>query len=99
MKRTLIAFAAAAAMIVAAAPQQAQARNGGAVAAGIIGGIAAGAIIAGAANSGPRNYYDGPTYAPAYAVEPAPRGCYAQQEVWSPRYQNYVVRNVRVPCY
>ena len=80
-------------MIIAAAPQQAQARNGGAVAAGIIGGIAAGAIIAGAANSGPRSYYDGPTYAPAYAVEPEPRGCFARQEVWSPRYQNYVVRN------
>lgn len=98
MKRTLIALAAATAVILAAAPQSAQARNnGGAIAAGVIGGIAAGAIIAGAANS--RGPYDGPVYAPSYAVEPAPRGCFERQEVWSPRYQTYVVRTVRVPCY
>jgi hypothetical protein len=98
MKQTLTACAAA--LILAVALQPAQARNnGGAIAAGVIGGIAAGAIIAGAANAEPRGPYDGPVYAPAYAVEPAPRGCFAQQEVWSPRYQAYVTRNVRVPCY
>jgi hypothetical protein len=96
MKRTSIACAAA--LILAAAMQPAQARNrGGAVAAGIIGGIAAGAIIAGAANA--RGPYDGPVYAPAYEVAPPPAGCYARQEVWSNRHQAYVVRNVRVPCY
>jgi hypothetical protein len=98
MKR--ISMVCAAAVILAAAMHPAQARNnGGAVAAGIIGGIAAGAIIAGAANSAPRGPYDGPVYAPAYEVAPPPAGCYARQEVWSNRHQAYVVRNVRVPCY
>lgn len=98
MKQILTACAAA--LILAVALQPAQARNnGGAIAAGVIGGIAAGAIIAGAANADPRGPYDGPVYAPAYAVEPAPGACFARQEVWSPRYQAYVMRNVRVPCY
>jgi hypothetical protein len=91
--------ACAAALILAVALQPAQARNNGAVAAGVIGGIAAGAIIAGAAAEANRGPYDGPVYAPAYAVQPAPGACFARQEVWSPRYQAYVMRNVRVPCY
>jgi hypothetical protein len=58
-------------------------RRGAAIAAGIIGGIAAGALIAGAAQAQPR-YYE-PEYAPAYepAYEPryyqAPRHRYVPE--------------------
>ncbi len=68
MVRTLTAIAVAASLGLStvAAPQQVEARHG-AVAAGIIGGLAAGAILgAAAANNG---YYGGPGYygpAPAY---------------------------------
>jgi len=96
MNRTLIACAAAAAVGFVSAAQPAHAGNGGAVAAGVLGGLAVGAIIGGAAARGP---YDGPVYAPA-PVYVAPREtCIQQRQVWSDRYQGYVVRNVRVPCY
>jgi hypothetical protein len=99
MKRILsvAALAATVALGGLAVSSQAEARNGGAVAAGVIGGLAVGAIVGGAAAQ-QRGYYDGPNYAvePAYA---APGGaCVERREVWSNRYQNYVVRNVRVPC-
>jgi hypothetical protein len=71
MKKTLTALAAAATIAVAAvaAPQQAEAR-GGRIAAGIIGGLAVGAIIGSAVNSshyGPGYYAygPGPYYGPA----------------------------------
>ena len=75
MKRTIIALAAAA-VVAAALPSPAQAGcRGCAVGAGVIGGLAAGAIIGSAiANSGPRYYEPAPLYAapppPAYHVEP-----------------------------
>lgn len=62
LKKTGLAVAAAAILAVGtfAAPQQAQAHdNGGAVAAGVIGGLAAGALI-GSAVAAP------PSYGPAY---------------------------------
>lgn len=79
MKKVLFAVAAAALVAFGsvAAPKQAEARNGGAVAAGVIGGLAAGAIIGGAiANSQPRYYAPAPGYVayPAYSVAP-PYGC------------------------
>jgi hypothetical protein len=72
MTRTLTTLAAAATLAVAAiaAPAPAQARGGGAIAAGVIGGLAAGAII-GSAASQPYGYYGG--YAaggPYYAASP-----------------------------
>ena len=79
--KTLTALAAAATLGLAAiaTPQPAEAR-GGAIAAGIIGGLAAGAII-GSAVHGP--YYG---YGPGY-YGPAPAyyggGCYwTRQRVW-----------------
>ena len=86
MHKTLTALALAATIAVAAvaAPQAAEARDHGAVAAGIIGGLAAGAIIGSAAANngyyGNGGYYYGPgPYAyqpePVY-VEPAPRPYY-----------------------
>ena len=70
MRKTLTAVAAAATIAVAAVcattPAEARWRGGGAVAAGVIGGIAAGALIAGAG----RGYYG---YAPGYyGYAPAP---------------------------
>jgi hypothetical protein len=77
MKHTIIALAAAG-LVAAALPTSAQARcDGCAVGAGVLGGLAAGAIIGGAiANSQPRYY--GPE--PGYVVyegygAPYPAGC------------------------
>ena len=73
MTRGLIALAVAAAMGAAILPAPAQAgNNGGAVAAGVIGGLAVGTML-GAAAAQPRYY--GPPPAPVY-VEPAPSECY-----------------------
>ena len=82
--KTLTALAAAATIGIAAvaAPQSADAhwRGGGAVAAGVIGGLAAGAIIGSAAGYGP--YYG---YGPGY-YGPSPAyygGCYwTRERVW-----------------
>jgi hypothetical protein len=66
MKKAIFAIAAAAVLAVGtlSAPTPAEARcNGCGVGAGIIGGLAAGAIIGGAiANSGPRYYGPEPGY-------------------------------------
>jgi hypothetical protein len=65
MKKTQIAIASAATLTIAslAAPQPAQARCWGcAVGAGVIGGLAAGAIIGAAAAHGPYYYGPGPVY-------------------------------------
>ncbi|MBV9557377.1 MAG: hypothetical protein JO254_09875 [Pseudolabrys sp.] len=78
MTKTLTALAVAATMAIGAvaAPPKAEAR-GGAIAAGVIGGLAAGAIIGSAA----RPYYYGPGYGyygpAAYAYGP---GCYWHRE-------------------
>ena len=81
MKHTMIALAAAA-LLAAAVPNAAQADcHGCGVAAGVVGGLAAGAIIGGAiANSQPR-YEPAPVYVappppppPGYYVEPADDG-------------------------
>ena len=71
--KTLTAFAAAATIGLAAVatPQPAEARNGGAIAAGVIGGLAVGALIGAAA------YY---AAAPGYYGY---GGCYwTRQRVW-----------------
>jgi hypothetical protein len=82
MRKTLIAIAAAATVALGsfAMPQPAQARHGGAVAAGIIGGLAAGAIIGSAAAQGPYygpGYYYGP--GPVYYQRPH---CWWHRERW-----------------
>ena len=108
MKKTLTVLAAAGALafVSVAAPTDANAqwrRSGGAVAAGVVTGLAAGAIIGGAL--APRYYEPAPVYgepapvygapAPAY-VAPGPAGCVQPQWVWSQRRGEYVGRNVRV---
>ena len=77
MKHTIIALAAAA-TLAAALPPSAQAHcSGCGVAAGVVGGLAAGAIIGGAiANSQPRYYAPAPGYVvyEGYGA-PYPAGC------------------------
>jgi hypothetical protein len=98
MKKSILAIATGAALAVATlAPSPADARHRGAVAAGIIGGLAAGAIIGGAIASRPA--YGGPVYVEEPVYVAPPRRCYADEEVWSPRHQAYIIRRVRVPCY
>jgi hypothetical protein len=103
MHKTLTALGAAAVIATAAivAPTQAEAGNGGAVAAGVIGGLALGAIAAGAYNGG-YGYGYGPGYgyygapAPAYYGAYGP-GCTIQrQRVWDG--YGWVIRRARV-CY
>ena len=103
MTKTLTALAAAATLAVVAVgvPTDANAqwrRGGGAVAAGVLGGLAVGAIIGSAV--APRYYYaePEPVYAPAPLYAEPPATCVDQQWVWSPRRGDYVMRNVRVPC-
>jgi hypothetical protein len=85
---TVVASASALALVSVAAPGTAEARCVGcAVGAGIVGGIAAGAIIAGATANRGYGYYDGayayePGYGSAYAYEPG----YAYSE---PAYGGY----------
>src|SRR3954447_7389214 len=98
MKKTLTAFVAAATMAsaIAALPTAAGApRHRCAAGAGVLGGLVAGAIIGGAvANARPAPVYVEP--APVYAAPV--RTCLVEQQVWSPRYQAYVMRPVRVAC-
>jgi hypothetical protein len=63
MRKTLTAVAAAAILALAtfAAPQQAEARHGH-VAAGVIGGLALGALLGAAAANNGYYYAPGPTY-------------------------------------
>jgi hypothetical protein len=94
MNKTLVTLAAAAIVATAAisAPTQAQARNGGAIAAGVVGVLALGAIAAGAYGYGPGyGYYGAPAYG-AYGP-----GCVIRRErVWDG--YGWAIRRVRV-CY
>ena len=99
MKKALIAFAAAATLAVStmSAPTPAEARNnGGAVAAGIIGGLAAGAIIGSAANG---YYGGGPYYGYGYAPGPVYYGpsCYwTRERYWNGwRWRSHRIRVCR----
>ena len=86
---TAVAAAATLGLATVAAPQPAEAR-GGAIAAGIIGGLAVGALI-GAAAQGPYYGY-GPAY---YGPGPYYGGCYwTRQRVWDG--WGWRVRPVRV---
>lgn len=102
MRKAFIAILAALAIAgtFAATASDAQARHfrghGGAVAAGVIGGLAAGAIIGGALATRPA--YADPYYAPApvYVAPPPPRCWTERQQVWDPYYGVYRTQRVRV---
>ena len=86
MTKTLTALAAVATMAVAAVavPQQAQARwHGRHFGPGIIGGLAAGAIIGGAL-AAPYYYGDGPYYYGGYYGGPYAYGACWRERFWTP---------------
>jgi hypothetical protein len=83
---------AALALAVTATSQPAFARDGGAVAAGVIGGVAVGAIIGSQAN---RGYYGGPGYyQPEY--QPVYNNCRIERERVVDQYGQYHTRHIRV---
>jgi hypothetical protein len=100
MKKFLMVCATAAALaFTAAAPQPAEARDGAAVAAGVLGGLMVGGMIGAAAASQPpryapppRAYYDEPVY---YAPQPR---CYMTrgEPVWDGYRGVWVRPRVRV---
>src|SRR5262245_50093092 len=100
MTKTFTALAAAAVVAVAAVamPTQADAhwRGGGAVAAGVIGGIAAGALIAGATRPA-YGYGYGYGYGPYYAAPVYGPPCYWRRERFFDGY-GWRIRRVQV-CY
>ncbi len=94
---SVIAVATMTALGGMVASSSVQARDEGAIIGGVLGGLAVGAIVGGAAQ---QHYYEpAPVYRerPMYAV-PRREMCVEQREVWSNRHQNYIVRNVRVSC-
>jgi hypothetical protein len=104
----LVASTFGAGMIVASSEAEARPRRGAAIAAGIIGGIAAGALIAGAARGAYAapgyGYYDR-GYAPAYGggyryvndgYYAAPRRCYTTKQRYWIDEDTIAIRRVRV---
>jgi hypothetical protein len=98
MTKGILALVTAGALGVAAvaAPAPAEARNrGGAIAAGVIGGLALGAIASGA-YAGNRYYGGGPYYAAPARVYYGPDCHWQRQRVWDG--YGWRVQRVRV-CY
>ena len=94
--KAIVAIAAVSVLALSvSAPAPALAGNGGAVAAGVVGGLAVGAIIGSQAN---RNYYSGPSYVdqPAYVVDPGYRQCHIERQEVVDGYGNIRVRRIRV---
>ena len=92
MKVITVAAIAGLALAVTVAPQPALARNGGAIAAGVVGGLAVGAIIGSQANRGyygDQGYY-GSGYQPSYS------GCHTERQQVEDGYGNVRLRRVRV---
>lgn len=86
-KLTILTAAGVLAVAAIAAPAPASARNDGAIAAGVIGGLAAGAIIGSAASQNryyapnAYGYAPGPVYyGPGYVAGPE---CYRRERVWN----------------
>jgi hypothetical protein len=87
---TLTAFAALMAVTVS---QPANAGgNGGAVAAGVVGGLAVGAIVGSQAN---RGYYGGPGYYES-GYQPVYGGCHIERQQFEDGYGRIHTRRVRV---
>jgi hypothetical protein len=86
---TLVAMATVA-LAVTAPANPAFARDG-AIAAGVIGGLAVGAIV----GSQQRDYYGGPGYGQPY-YQPVYGACHTEREQFVDQYGNYRSRRVRV---
>jgi hypothetical protein len=93
LKVITITAVAALALAVTVSSQPAFAGgHDGAVAAGVIGGLAVGAVIGSQANGG---YYGGPGYYES-GYQPAYGGCHIERQQIVDRYGNDHVRRVRV---
>jgi hypothetical protein len=92
LKVTTVAAVAALALAVAVTPEPAFARNGGAIAAGVIGGLAIGAIIGSQAN---RGYYGGPGYY-ASGYQPVYRNCRTERQYVTDQYGRTRTQRIRV---
>lgn len=95
---TLTAVAALALVVTASSQPAIAGGNGGAVAAGVVGGLAVGAIIGSQAQ---RNYYGGPGYYgdPGYyesGYQPVYRSCHIERQQVEDGYGNVRLRRVRV---
>ena len=89
-----IALAAVSALALTAVTLPASARNnGGAIAAGVVGGLAVGAIIGSQANRG--GYY-GPGYYGEQAYAPVYSNCRTEREQVVDQYGRYHTRRIRV---
>jgi hypothetical protein len=92
LKVISLSAVAALALAVTVTSQPAFARDGGAVAAGVIGGLAVGAIIGSQAN---RGYYGGPHYDES-GYQPVYRECHTERQQIEDGYGNVRKRRVRV---
>jgi hypothetical protein len=92
LKVVTLATVSALALAVTVTSNPAYAGNGGAVAAGVVGGLAVGAIIGSQAN---RSYYGGPSYyQPSY--QPVYSNCRTVREQVVDRHGRYRTHRVRV---
>lgn len=89
---TIVAISALA-LAVTATSKPALAGDGGAIAAGVVGGLAVGAIIGSQSN---RNYNNGPAYYDEPRYRASYSGCHTERQEVTDRYGNYGVRRVRV---
>jgi hypothetical protein len=86
---TLAALATVA--IVATTPSNPAQARGGAIAAGVIGGLAVGAIV----GSQQRDYYGGPGYAQPY-YQPTYGACHVEREQYEDQYGRVRTHRIRV---
>ena len=89
---TLTAVSALALAVTASSQPAFAGGNGGAIAAGVVGGLAVGAIIGSQAN---RGYYGGPGYY-EFGYQPVYGGCHTERQQFEDAYGNIRVRRVRV---
>ena len=96
MKRACLRMAALAAVTLVGANQASA--DGRDMAAGLLGGLVAGAIVGSAVAPPPPPVYPAPVYvAPEpYYAEPV---CFGRQQVFDPYYRVYRWQRARVPCY
>jgi len=95
MKRILVIAAVSALALSFAASNPASARDDGAVAAGVLGGLAVGAIIGSQAQ---RNYYGGPGYVdqPVYERSDRYRECHIERQEVVDSYGYVRLRKIQV---
>ena len=97
MQRPAPSLAAAAIFAIALGLSNEARADGGDLAAGLFGGLVAGAIVGSAlAPRGPEPVYVAP---PPYYAPPPPPVCFGRAQVFDPYYGVYRWQRVQVPCY